>query len=56
VLKKYYIKVNSCLSSNALAMFLKKSSYKIEGGSLGLAEEGGVDKKEEVASKRAYKL
>jgi hypothetical protein len=48
------------LSSNTLAISLKKGSCKIKKGSLGLAKKGEVGEKEEVTnkntSKEAYKL
>jgi hypothetical protein len=56
VLKKYYTKVNRLFIFQYFSDVFKKGFYKIEKGSLGLAERGEVGGKEEVTSKRAYKL
>jgi hypothetical protein len=56
VLKKYYIEVNRLFVFQCFSNVFKRGSYKVEGGSLGLAERGEVNKKEGVASKEACRL
>jgi hypothetical protein len=56
VLKKYYTKVNRLFVFQCFSNVFKGGSYKVEKDSLGLTERGEVNKKEEIASKKAYKL
>jgi hypothetical protein len=56
VLKEYYTKVNRLFVFQCFSNVFKEGSYKVEKDSLGLAEKGKVDKKEEVTNKKAYKL
>jgi hypothetical protein len=55
MLKKYYIEVNRLFVFQCFSNVFKKGSYKIKEGSLGLAERGGVDKKERVVNKNTSK-
>jgi hypothetical protein len=56
VLKKYCTEVNRLFVFQCFSDVFKGGSYKVEGGSLGLAERGEVDRKGGVASKGAYRL
>jgi hypothetical protein len=56
VLKEYYTEVNRLFVFQCFSDVFKRGSYKVKRGSLGLAERGKVSRKEEVASKEAYKL
>jgi hypothetical protein len=56
VLRKYCTKVNRLFVFQCFSNIFKRGSCEVEGGSLGLAEKGEVDRKEEVISKEAYKL
>jgi hypothetical protein len=56
VLKEYYTKVNRLFVFQCFSDVFKGGSCKVEGGSLGLAEKGGVGEKEGVASKEACKF
>jgi hypothetical protein len=56
MLKKYYIRVNRLFVFQCFSDIFKRGSYKVKGGSLGLAEKNKIGKKGEVVSKEAYKL
>jgi hypothetical protein len=60
MLKEYCIKVNRLFVFQCFSNVFKRGFYKVEKGSLGLAERGKVSEKEEVISKntnkKAYKL
>jgi hypothetical protein len=56
VLKEYYTRVNKLFVFQCFSDVFKEGSCKVERGSLGLAERGEVDKKREVANKRACRL
>jgi hypothetical protein len=60
ILRKYYIRVNKLFVFQCFSDVFKRSSYKIEKGSLSLAKKGKVSKKEEIVNKntnkKAYKL
>jgi hypothetical protein len=60
VLKEYYTEVNKLFVFQCFSDVFKRGFCEIEGGSLGLAEGGGVDKRGGVAnkdtSKKACKL
>jgi hypothetical protein len=56
ILREYYIRVNRLFVFQCFSDVFKEGSYKVEGGSLGLAERGEVGGKEGVASKEACKL
>jgi hypothetical protein len=55
VLKEYYTEVNRLFVFQCFSDVFKKGSYKVKGGSLGLAERGKVGGKERVASKDTSK-
>jgi hypothetical protein len=55
VLKKYYIRVNRLFVFQCFSDDFKGGSYKVERGSLGLAERGEVDRKGGVTSKDTSK-
>jgi hypothetical protein len=56
VLKEYCTGVNRLFVFQCFSDVFKRGSCEIEGGSLGLAERGGVGGKGGVASKEACKL
>jgi hypothetical protein len=56
VLKKYYIRVDRLFVFQCFSDVFKKGFYKVEEGSLGLAEKGEVSEEGRVASKEACKL
>jgi hypothetical protein len=60
VLREYCTGVDKLFVFQCFSDVFKGGSYKVEGGSLGLAEKGRVSEKEGVASKdtskEAYKL
>jgi hypothetical protein len=56
MLKKYCIRVNRLFVFQCFSNVFKKGFCKIERDSLSLAERGKVGGKEEVVSKKAYKL
>jgi hypothetical protein len=56
VLKEYCTKVNRLFVFQCFSNVFKGGSYEVEGGSLGLAEKGGVGGKGEVVSKEACRL
>jgi hypothetical protein len=56
VLKKYCTEVNRLFVFQCFSDVFKGGFYKIERGSLGLAERGRVGGKGGVASKGAYRL
>jgi hypothetical protein len=56
MLRKYYIKVNKLFVFQYFSNVFKRGSYKVKKGSLGLTEKDRVNKKKEVANKKAYKL
>ena len=56
VLREYYIRVDRLFVFQCFSNVFKGGSCEVEGGSLGLAERGGVGEEEGVASKEAYKL
>jgi hypothetical protein len=60
VLKEYCIRVDRLFVFQCFSNVFKRGFYKVERGSLGLAERGEVGEKEEVVnkdiSKEAYKL
>jgi hypothetical protein len=56
VLKEYYTGVNRLFVFQYFSNVFKRGFYKVKRGSLGLTEKGGVDEKEGVISKEAYKL
>jgi hypothetical protein len=56
MLKEYYIRVNRLFVFQCFSNVFKRGSYKIKGGSLGLAEKGEVNRKGEVVSKKAYRF
>jgi hypothetical protein len=56
VLRKYYTRVNRLFVFQCFSNVFKEGSYKVEGGSLGLAKRGKVDGKEEIISKKACRL
>jgi hypothetical protein len=55
MLKKYYTEVNRLFVFQCFSNVFKRGSYKVEGGSLGLAERGEVGEKGEVVSKDTSK-
>jgi hypothetical protein len=55
VLKDYYTRVDRLFVFQCFSDVFKKGFYKVEKGSLGLAEKGGVGGKEEVTSKNTSK-
>jgi hypothetical protein len=56
VLKEYCTEVNRLFVFQYFSNVFKGGFYKIEKGSLGLAERGKVGEKEGVVSKEAYRL
>jgi hypothetical protein len=56
VLREYCTEVNKLFVFQCFSDVFKRGSYKVEKGSLGLAERGEVGGKEEVVNKGAYKL
>jgi hypothetical protein len=56
VLREYCTEVNRLFVFQYFSDVFKRGSCEVEGGSLGLAERGGVGGKGEVVSKRACKL
>jgi hypothetical protein len=56
VLKEYYTRINRLFVFQCFSNVFKRGSCEVEGGSLGLAERGGVGEKEGVVSKEAYRL
>jgi hypothetical protein len=56
MLREYYTRLNKMFVFQCFSNVFKRGSYKIEEGSLGLTERGGVNKKKGVANKKAYKL
>jgi hypothetical protein len=56
VLKEYYTGVNRLFVFQCFSDVFKGGSYKVEGGSLGLAEKGKVGGKGGVVSKGACRL
>jgi hypothetical protein len=55
VLKEYCTRVNRLFVFQCFSDVFKRGSCEVEGGSLGLAERGGVGEKEGVASKDTNK-
>jgi hypothetical protein len=56
VLREYYTRVDRLFVFQCFSDVFKEGFCKVEGGSLGLAERGGVGGKEGVASKEACRL
>jgi hypothetical protein len=56
VLKKYCTGVDRLFVFQYFSDVFKRGSCEVEGGSLGLAERGGVDEKGGVTSKKACRL
>jgi hypothetical protein len=56
MLREYCIRVNRLFVFQCFSNVFKGGSCEVEGGSLGLAEKGGVGGKGGVASKEACKL
>jgi hypothetical protein len=56
VLREYYIGVNRLFVFQCFSDVFKGGFCEVKGGSLGLAERGGVGGKGGVASKEAYRL
>jgi hypothetical protein len=55
MLREYYTKVNRLFVFQCFSDVFKGGFCEVEGGSLGLAEKGGVGEKERVASKNTSK-
>jgi hypothetical protein len=56
MLREYCTRVNRLFVFQCFSDVFKRGSCKVEGGSLGLVEKGGVGRKGGVASKEACKL
>jgi hypothetical protein len=55
ILRKYYIRVNKLFVFQCFSDVFKRSSYKIEKGSLSLAKKDKVSKKEGIVNKNTNK-